>query len=673
MKKRFGRASRSYIKLAIISAALFAICAAANIIYKSFYVTGAFELIAAAVIVCACLVSENNRRIDAQNFIRSATKAFGSIPSNALSSLPVPMVVAHADGSVKWYNDRFSALFSHRRMHDAILDTILPDIKWGDILRQGSGMSKNIVIDGREYELVSRLIKDRASKTAAEEDEHSVYIYLIDRTDELTAIRAHEEGTTDVAVICVDNYDEIFQRMQDSEEQTVEASLRRAINDWAGESRAVLKKIDRDRYYMFFEHKYLKNYIEKKFNILENVRSIGEEVKRPVSVSIGIGTGEAIGGNEQAARTALEMAQGRGGDQVGIKDDTQYSFYGGKARDYEKSTRVKARAVATALRSYFSGADNVIFVGHANADYDSFGAAMGLQRAVRTIGAAPYIVYDEATSPAVRKLYNELTEIPEYRGMFISGESALEHLTRSSVVVVLDTHRPTMLQSEAVVSRAEKVVLIDHHRRSTEFINNCSLIYHEPYASSTCEMVAEILQYMSLGSAVTAKEAECLYTGILLDTKNFLVKTGVRTFEAASYLRRLGLNTFDVKQLFNVGKDEYDRRAEIVRTAVEVAPNIAVAYTSENLPNIRVIASQAADDMLNINSVRASFVIFPDNGKMCVSARALNDINVHVIMEKLGGGGHSTVAGVQQSGVTMDEMMTMLKTAINDYIKDTDK
>ena len=419
---------------------------------------------------------------------------------------------------------------------------------------------------------------------------------------------------------------------------------------------------------MFFEHRYLSGYIKDKFDILEQVRKIGEEVKRPMSLSIGIGTGASIDENEQSARYALDMAQGRGGDQVGIKDDTQYSFYGGKTREYEKSTRVKTRAVAMALRDYFTGADSVIFVGHKNADYDCFGAAMGLQRAARTLGSKPYIIYDDSTASAVAKLHGELAEMDEYRGMFISEDAALDLMTDLTLVVVLDTHRPTMLQSERVVERAAKVVLIDHHRRATEFINNCSLIYHEPYASSTCEMATEILQYMSLGSAVTAKEAECLYTGIVLDTKNFLIKTGVRTFEAASYLRRLGLNTFDVKKLFNVDKDEYDKRAEIVRTAFEIAPNIAIAHTSQNWQNIRVIASQAADDMLNINNIRASFVVYPDNGRTCVSARSLNGINVHVIMESLGGGGHSTVAGAQRSDVTIYQMIELIKKAVKDYL-----
>ncbi len=671
MKKRLGRASRSYLRVASFAALVLILCAAANIFLNYPYAIGIIEAASALVVLCAAALMETRRRNEAENYIRSVTKMAGTIPSNALESLPVPLVVAHADGTVRWYNERFGALFGGGEMYDKALDTILPGIKWADILRTDNG-SRNIEINGLKYELQSRLVKDKSSKNTAEEDEHSVYIYLIDKTAETEAVSAYENEKTDVAVICVDNYDEVFRRMDDSEEQRSEAALRKTINEWAKESSAVLKKIDRDRYYMFFEHRYLAGYIDKKFAILEQVRKIGEEVKRPMSVSIGIGTGSTIGGNEQSARYALDMAQGRGGDQVGVKDDTQYTFYGGKTREYEKSTRVKTRAVAMALRDYFSSADSVIFVGHKNADYDCFGAAMGLQRAVRTLGTRPYIIYDEAASPAIEKLHSELNQIEEYRGMFISEEAALDIMTDSTLIVVLDTHRPTMLESERVVSRAAKVVLIDHHRRATEFINNCSLIYHEPYASSTCEMAAEILQYMSLGSAVTAKEAECLYTGIVLDTKNFLIKTGVRTFEAASYLRRLGLNTFDVKKLFNVEKDEYDRRAEIVRTAEEIAPGISLAHTSENWPNIRVIASQAADDMLNIDNTDASFVIYPDKGRTCVSARSLNGVNVHVIMESLGGGGHATVAGVQRDDVTIYQMAELIKKAVREYLSKND-
>ena len=306
-------------------------------------------------------------------------------------------------------------------------------------------------------------------------------------------------------------------------------------------------------------------------------------------------------------------------------------------------------------------------MGHSGADYDCFGAAMGLQRAVRTMNKTPYILYDN-NSPAIRELYDELRNVPEYKGMFISAEEALQELTPNTLVVILDTHRPSMLPCPQLVQRAAKTVLIDHHRRSTDFINPCSLIYHEPYASSACEMATELLEYMNIGSSLTNKEAECLYTGILMDTKNFLVKTGVRTFDAASYLRRLGLNTIDIKKLFNVSKADYDHRADIVKTSKVIAPHIAVAHCYGKIPNIRVVASQAADEMLNIGDTYASIVVYPLEGSVGISARSLGDVNVQLIMEKLGGGGHSTVAGAQIKDKNVDMVVDDVINAVIEYL-----
>jgi c-di-AMP phosphodiesterase-like protein len=501
-----------------------------------------------------------------------------------------------------------------------------------------------------------------------DENKVSVYVYLIDRTAEVELKKKYNNEKTDIAIINIDNYDDIIQRVNDNEQQQIITQIRQCVNEWAFEGDALVKATDRDRYYVFFEHRYLANYVGKKFDILYKVRKVGEDIKQPVSISIGIGVGGNLYENDSYARSALDMALGRGGDQVSIKDDTQYKFYGSKARDYERSTRVKTRAVAVALKDFIKNSDGVIFMGHSGADYDCFGAAMGLQRAVRTMNKKPYIIYDN-NSPAIKKMYDALKTNAEYKGMFISGDEALEILTPDTLLVVLDTHRPSMLPCISLAERAAKIVLVDHHRRSTDFINPCSLIYHEPYASSTCEMATELLEYMNLGSSMTSEEAECLYTGILMDTKNFMVKTGVRTFEAASYLKRLGLNTVDIKHMFNVNKEEYDRRADIVKTSEQIAPNISVAKCYTKIPNIRVIASQAADEMLNIGDNRASIVLYPIDNAVGVSARSLGDINVQLIMEYLGGGGHSTVAGAQIRNKSIDMAMQDVIAAVNEYLK----
>lgn len=365
-----------------------------------------------------------------------------------------------------------------------------------------------------------------------------------------------------------------------------------------------------------------------------------------MSVSIGVGSGGSVTENEASARNALELAIGRGGDQAAVKDESQYRFYGGKTREYDKSTKMKTRAVASALQDFIRGVDKVVIMGHKGLDYDSFGAAMGLQRAVRAFDKTPYIVFDNTN--AIDRLYRELMTIPEYSGMLITPQEAENIVDSDTLLIIADTHRPSLLPCPRLVNMTDKIVLIDHHRRATEFVDRSSLVYLEPYASSTCEMVTELIQYMATGAKLSVFESECLYMGILMDTKNFVLKTGVRTFEAASYLRQCGLDTISVKRLFTVGMDDYITRADIVGRAQFVTEHIAVSICPRPINNIRVISAQAADDMLNIDNIEASFVLYPlVSGGTGISGRSLGTVNVQLILEKLGGGGHQSVAGAQ--------------------------
>lgn len=666
MRKHYGQVVKTCIKIAFASALLLVICGVLSYAIKG-KVIAILEIIAGLIAFCAVIFIRNKRNESVNNFLEIMAKSSNSISANIMDSFPIPIVVAHIDGSICWYNGKFSELFFNKDLFDTKLENSISDIKWGEILKSASHYEKRIRIEDKRYLLIANTIRNRNISISEDEDKVSVYIYLIDRTVEYELKRKYDNEKTDVAIINIDNYDDVLQRVNDNEQQQILSKIRKCVNEWVDESNALLKVTDRDRFYMFFEHRYLAQYVSKKFDILYKVRKVGEDMKLPVSISIGIGVGGSLFENDTYARNALDMALGRGGDQVSIKDDTQYKFYGSKARDYEKSTRVKTRAIAVALKDFIKNSDKVIFMGHSGADYDCFGAAVGLQRAVRTLGKKPYIVYDN-NSPAIKKMYDDLRAMNEYRGMFISNDDAVENVTSDTLVVVLDTHRPSMLPCPKLIEKASKVVLIDHHRRSTDFINPCSLIYHEPYASSTCEMATELLEYMNLGSSLTTVEAECLYTGILMDTKNFIVKTGVRTFEAASYLRRLGLNTADVKKLFNVNKEDYDHRADIVKTSRIIVSKIAVAKCYTKYPNIRVIASQAADEMLNIGDIRASIVVYPLDGSVGISARSLGDINVQLIMEYLGGGGHSTVAGAQVKDKNVDMVIEDVEKAVFDYI-----
>lgn len=668
MKKRYGQTMQLLIGIGMV---LSVILMVSGVFYtlKNNIAVGFFDIGIGLIMTVYLIIFYYKRKRLAEDYTRILGIEDNAVSSNIMSSFPIPMTVVHMDGSIRWYNDKFSELMGNKDVFNHMLEKVLPELKWATILKNASNVNMSINIKNSSYNVIGNMIKDRSVSASADEDKYSIYLYFIDKTTQLKLQKLYEDEKTDIAIINIDNYEEVFQRIDDSIQQQIMSQIRKFVNEWAKTGDAIIKSTDRDRYFVLFEHKYLETFAKNKFNIIDKIRAIGDENNVPVSISIGIGCGGGINNNESAARNALDMALGRGGDQVCIKDDMQYRFFGGKSREYEKSTRVKTRAMAVALKDFIRKSDKVIFVGHSGADYDCFGAAMGLQRAVRVLGKTPYIVHDN-NSQAIKPLYDIIHDMPEYKGMFLSVEEALEKINSDTLIVILDTHRPSILPDVRLVEYASKIVLIDHHRRSTEFINPCSLVYHEPYASSTCEMATELIEYMDLGTSLTKIEAESLYTGILMDTKNFMIKTGVRTFEAASYLRRMGLNTIAVKKLFNVDKADYDHKVDIVKTAKTVAPHIAIAKTYDKFSNIKVIASQAADEMLNIDDIKASFVVYPMDGAAGISARSLGDINVQLITEALGGGGHMTVAGAQLKGRSIDQTVELVQKAVNQYLKD---
>ena len=608
-------------------------------------------------------------RADFSEYVKMITEKREGMSGDAISKFPLPMAVLQINGQISWFNDLFADMVGTGELYNVVIGDIMPELRWSEILKSTGSICTGASYKGHKYDVVGDIIKSELS--TAEKPDFSVLLYFIDKTETENLKKKYEDEKTDIAIINIDNYDEIFQKMDDSEAQQAMAKINKHIIAWVSESGGVLKKTERDRYLVLFEHQYLKNYIQKKFDIIEQVRNLGEAVKLPITISIGIGFSGNLLENNAYARAAIDMALGRGGDQAAVKDATQYSFFGGVAKDYEKSTRVKTRAFSAALREFILNSDKVIFMGHIGLDYDAFGAALGLQRAVRVLDKTPYIVMDN--SPSVKPLKDEADKIEEYAGLIISPEEADGIITANTLLVILDTHRPAMLPNAELLNKTPKVVLIDHHRRSPDFISNTSLIYHEPYASSTCEMAAEILQYIDSDKTLTPFEAKALYTGLLTDTKNFTVKTGVRTFESASYLRRYGLNTADVRKLLGTDKTDYIHRAQIVENSVAVSENMLASVCREDYPNMRMISSQAADEMLNISGIAAAFVLYRSEGGICLSARSLGDINVQLIAEKLGGGGHATVAGAQLAASDLDEAFELLKAAINDYIKENGK
>ncbi len=669
MKKAYPFIMRKYITAAFAAAGILVICAAV-LLFMGNFVMASIQGGIGLLILTHIFILRFKRKKAVMQYLHRIIDDDNGISENAIVGIPLPMTVCSIDGTIKWYNNKFLSLFKDKKLPDEMLDNAIHDLKWSEVLKHPDGEKMISSTDGNIYRVKWCMLKDKIMPNQIGEH-YSVFFYFTDVTREKYFEDAYENDRTDIAIINIDNYDEFAQKTDDDVVDAVVSKIRAAIIAWGRDGKAVIKKTDRDRYFAVFEHKYLEKYINSKFDVIEKVREITESVNFQLSISMGIGTGGDLAANEVSARTALDMSLGRGGDQVCVKDLTQFRFYGGKNKEYERSTRVKARAVASAFADFVKKSDSVIFMGHHAADFDCFGAAIGLQRAARALGKTPYIVLERNASNAIQKMYDEIKDIEEYRGMFIDENEVLEEITENSLLVILDTHRPSMLPNKRLLERTKKIVLIDHHRRSTEFISPCSLVYHEPYASSTCEMVTEMLDYMDVGNKVTKMEAQCLYTGIIMDTKNFMLKTGVRTFEAASYLRKLGLDTVSVRRMFSMSLDEYSKRAEIVDTAVMASPGIAVARAPRKDKNMRVIASQAADEMLNLNNVRASVVAYPSDGGIGVSARSLGDINVQLICEKLGGGGHMTVAGAIIKHTDMEKALDEIGQAVKAYVAES--
>ena len=429
----------------------------------------------------------------------------------------------------------------------------------------------------------------------------------------------------------------------------------------------IVKKLEKDKYFVIFKYKYLQQMKEQRFDILNEVKTVNIGNEMPITLSIGIGIGGAsYTQNYEYARTAIDLALGRGGDQAVLKEGAQISYYGGKSKQVEKTTRVKARVKAQALREIIQTKDRVIIMGHKLSDVDSFGAAVGIYRAAAFLNKKVNIVVNEVTTSLrpMMECFMKAQERPEE--IIIKSAQALERADASTVVIVVDTNRPSYTECQELLSRCRTIVVLDHHRRGGEIIDNATLSYIEPYASSACEMVAEILQYFDENLKIKSSEADCLYAGIMIDTDNFMSKTGVRTFEAAAFLKRNGADITRIRKLFRNDMTEYKARAEAVRHAEVYREVFAISVChGEGLQSPTIVGAQAANELLNIIGIKASFVLTEYNHTIYVSARAIDEINVQIIMERLGGGGHMTIAGAQLENMTVEEAKNVLKSTLD--------
>ncbi len=609
--------------------------------------------------------STHIRNREITKYIETLTFNIDCATKDTLLNFPMPLVLAELDGTTVWYNSSFKGIFQNDTFQEETVAGLVSDLKPQMTEGDSINISSEITINNRHYSVLGNLVKLDDSNN---EESVIVMLYLVDNTELIDEKKKFEDNKNTVGLVVIDNYDDLMQSMEDAVRQQLLAEIDKKVTSWISHTGGVLKKFERDKYLCIFAFKYLHELEEKRFEILETVKEINLGNKIPVTLSIGLGiNAPTIVENLQNANACIDIALGRGGDHVVIKDGDNFRFFGGRTRELEKRTRVKARVIAYALRGLIDQAPSVLIMGHENADIDCLGAALGIHRIVKNRDKRVNIVLNHSNAN-IDAILNKMSKEPEYTNVFVGTNEALDLITKKTLLIVVDTHKPGFTEAPELLKMTDQVVIIDHHRRGADFIQDAVLSYQETYASSTCELVTELLQYVEDRIRLTNIETEALYAGIVVDTKNFIFKTGVRTFEAASYLRRQGADTVSVKQLFQNDLKTYITISNIVKDAEVVYDNIAISICPNNIKGAQLIAAQAADQLLSLSGLVAAFVLSYHNGEVVISGRSLGDINVQMILEKLGGGGHLTVAGAQIEDVTIQDAKKMLKDAIYEYI-----
>lgn len=628
-----------------------------------------------AIIIWTCFIYYDYRvreryKEEWATHLETLTENIDWATKNAVISIPMPLVVLEADGSITWYNPRFSEIMENKKMFDKNITEYVPELKLNNILSDTTTNSKLIQHNTRWYNVLWVPVEIDA---LAKESRAIVLLYWDDITDEIELKKKYEEEQMVIISMQVDNYDEVMANTEDTRKPAVLAEIDGKVGKWASSLKASWRKYDRDKFIIVTENKYLQKVEEKKFDILDMIREIDEGNQIPVTLSIGVGAGgDSPGQCNSYAKSAIDLALGRGGDQAVIKRGDKLLFYGGKTRAVEKRSKVKSRVISNALKQLMHQASEVFIMGHEVPDLDSIGAALGIYRCARHIGKEAYIIQGR-NSISVTHLMEKLLEQDEYRDIFIKAPQAFEHMDRRSLLVIVDTHRPSFTEAPELIKATDKVVVIDHHRRSAESVENPVLSYLEPYASSTSELVTEIVQYFDEQVELADIEADALLAGITMDTKNFTFKTGVRTFEAASYLRRRGANPTSIRQFLQDDMDAYIARAQTVRSAEFIEKGIVISQCPADVQNAPLIAAQAADALLTIRGINTSFVLARRSDHILISGRSLGEVNVQLVLEKLGGGGHLTIAGAQLEGISMEEAKSRLEEAIYEYLREGEK
>lgn len=589
--------------------------------------------------------------------VKAVEENFDYKTGKAFSSLTVPCVVVYEDGEILWFNDTFRDQFSITSKTPAQNLKVLLKREKLDRVLEGRGFK--VRIGNRYYAIYSNEIEL--------ENEKNYLLYFFDETELRLTEKEYYESRPSVMLALIDNADEIYQEFKESACTAILSALEQMVEDWVTSFGGLCRKFSSDRMLILVEERSLQKMIADKFSILDRVRAFTFDGKETdLTLSIGVGKEESFLESNNSARQALDMAQSRGGDQVAIRHEAQYKFYGGVSGGFErKKNKSKARLIAKTISELIGESENVLIMGHRFSDYDAIGSAIGLFAIASHFGKKTNIVIDRETTlstPMVKQF-----ERARGKEIFVSPERAASLVGEETLLFVVDTHKKDFTEAPELLKKGCKTVVIDHHRKSVDYIENAVVFYHSPNASSASEMVTELAQYLDKKPVLDQPSAQALFAGIMLDTRNFVIRTGVRTFEAAAYLRSRAANTVEAKKLFSNDMDVFRHRNQIIDAADRFEEHFAISVTETQIANLRLITSQAADEMLNIDGIHASFVLFRLGNQMNISARSYGEVNVQLIMETLGGGGHQTMAACQLSGVSAEEALRKLHDAIRQY------
>ena len=626
-------------------------------------------LILYLIVVGYSFFSDKKRKNEISETLQDLTITVDSAAKMSLINSPFPLIILDSDGKVTWRSSKFVSEFANIDIGNYVnemLYDIRDEINKKEMKKDKQNtIIKQVEIGNSVYQVIGSFILPK--KYNKEIKKYTIILYFLDITENIKMQKEYNDSKSCVEIIMIDNYEENMQLIDGEDKPQLMAEIDKCIFDWTNETNGILIKSDRDSYLYIFEQRYLEQIKNDKFSILDKIKEIKNKENVQFTLSIAVSNeGKTDKEKYKSAQAAMDVVLGRGGDQAVIRENDIYKFFGGRAQEVEKRTKVKARVVAHALENLIKEADKVIIMGHTNPDIDCMGSSMGIYRLARELGKNAYIVNSNETN-TLQSFKETLQKDVEYEDILISKEVAEENIDENTLLVIVDTHKYNYVEAPELLNKTDKIVIIDHHRRSTDYIENATITFQEVYASSAAELVTEILQYANTKVNLKTIEAESLYAGIMMDTKNFTFKTGVRTFEAAAYLRRCGVDIIRVKKWFQSDLESFNKIASIVKDAEITNDTIAIAIYDKKEKDTSLICAKAADELLTISNITASFVLGDLGDKICISGRSIGDINVQLILEKLGGGGHITLAGAQVEGMTMEDVKQELIIRINEY------